>query len=129
MNRLLDLQQKADAYLIVNPSALQTVLQLQLNGVRLQQSLLRAANTCGCSKLGTEKLPLPEEAGLADLKNQPTGDDFKALCPACRQELSERLGALLFYAAALANLTGVNLSDICDKEIDKLDLLGYFMLM
>lgn len=129
MNRLLDLQQKADAYLIVNPSALQTVLQLQLNGVRLQQSLLRAANTCGCIKLGTEKLPLPEDAGFADLKNQPTGDDFKSLCPACRQELSERLGALLFYAAALANLLGVDLSEICDKEIDKLDLLGYFMLM
>ncbi len=129
MNRLLDLQQKADAYLIVNPAALQTALQLQLNSVRLQQKLLAAANSCGCIKLGTAKLPLPEDAGWAELKSQPTGDDLAGLCPACRQELSERLGALLFYAAALANLLGLDLGEICDKEIDKLDLLGYFMLM
>lgn len=128
MNKLLNLQQKADEYLIVNPAALQILLQMQINCLRLQQSLLAAANTCGCVKLGTDKLPLPEDADWQQLKALPTGDDLTALCPNCRLELQERLGALLFYAAALANTLDFDLTEICDREIDKLDLLGYFMM-
>ncbi|MBQ2888341.1 MAG: hypothetical protein IJE29_05415 [Firmicutes bacterium] len=128
MNKLLDLQQKADEYLVVNPAALQILLQMQINCLRLQQSLLAAANTCGCAKLGTDKLPLPENADWKQLKALPTGDDLTKLCPNCRLELQERLGALLFYAAALANTLNFDLTEICDREIDKLDLLGYFMM-
>lgn len=130
MNQLLSLQQKANEYLIVNPAALQIMLQMQLNAARLHQSLLKAANTCGCIKLGTAKMPaLPDDADWQTLKSQPTGDDFSSLCPECREELADRLGSLLFYAAALCNTLGIQLGDVCEHEIEKLDLLGYFMLM
>ena len=129
MNQLLSLQQKAKEYLIINPAALQIMLQMQLNATRLHQSLLKAANTCGCIKLGTSKAPVPPDADWPTLKNQPTGDDFTGLCPSCREELTERLGSLLFYTAALANSLNLDLGSVCEHEIDKLDLLGYFMLM
>lgn len=129
MNQLNTLQQKASEYLIANPTALQVILLLQLNACRLNQAVLNSANTCGCTALGTAKPPTSDSDAWQALKNQPTGDDFSALCPNCREEIIERLGALLFYAATLADTLGIRLSDICDREIEKLDLLGYFMLM
>ena len=108
MNTLLTLQQKADEYLIINPAALQILLQLQANALRLHQSVLRAANCCGCITLGAAKLPADEGSTEA--------------------EISERLGSLLFYAAALANAFDLDLNLLAEAEIDKLDLLGYFML-
>lgn len=131
MNTLLTLQQKADEYLIINPAALQILLQLQANALRLHQSVLRAANCCGCISLGTAKPPELDESetDLAALKKRPTGDELEHLCPTCRAEIGERLGSLLFYAAALANALGLDLNLLAEAEIDKLDLLGYFMLM
>ena len=131
MNTLLTLQQKADEYLIINPAALQILLQLQANALRLHQSVLRAANCCGCITLGAAKLPADEgstEASLQELKLRPTGDELSGLCPSGRAEISERLGSLLFYAAALANAFDLDLNLLAEAEIDKLDLLGYFML-
>ncbi len=127
MNKLLTLQQKADEYLLVNPSVLQIFLQMQQAALRLNQSVLRAANTCGCIKLGTQKLPSSDFA-WQQIKNQPTGDDLAGLCPKCQRELKDRFGALLFYAAALANALHISLDDLVEGEITKLDLLGYFML-
>lgn len=129
MNQLNTLQQKAAEYLIINPASLQIVLLLQLNACRLNQAVLNAADTCGCITLNTAKQPAPDDSDLQALKNRPTGEDFSDLCPTCREEIIERLGALLFYAATLADTMGIQLADICDHEIEKLDLLGYFMLM
>lgn len=108
MNQLITLQQKADEYLIVGPSALQLLLLIQLNACRLHQSVLAAVDTCGCIS--------------------PANDNTGELCPACRDEICIHLGALLFYAAALSSALNLHLSDICDLEIDKLDLLGYFLV-
>ena len=38
MNKLLTLQQKADEYLLANPSVLQILLQMQQNALRLNQA-------------------------------------------------------------------------------------------
>lgn len=129
MNQLDKLQQTAGEYLIANPAALQILLLLQLNACRLHQTVLSAANTCGCITLGTAVAEDCAEDDWQTLKNRPTGDDFSDLCPNCREEIVERLGALLFYCATLADAMGIQLSDICAHEIEKLDLLGYFMLM
>ncbi len=129
MNQLTNLQQKAAQYLMIDPAALQIALLLQLNACRLHQSLLSAANTCGCITLGTAKANLPADADWQTLQTQPTGDNFADICPNCRSLLTEHLGALLFYAAALANALNLDLDTICDHETEKLDMLGYFMLM
>lgn len=131
MNKLLTLQQKADEYLLANPSALQILLQMQQSALRLNKATLRAANTCGCIKLGTQKLPAVgsgADLGWQKLKQQPTGDDLAGLCPECRHEIKDKLGSLLFYAAALANALDISLDDLVEAEITKLDLLGYFMM-
>lgn len=130
MNKLLTLQQKADEYLLANPSVLQILLQMQLAALRLHQAILKTANTCGCVSLGTEKMPAANEADLdwQQLKSQPTGDDLSGLCPDCRREIMDKFGSLLFYAAALSNALHISLDELVDGEINKLDLLGYFML-
>lgn len=125
MNQLITLQQKAGEYLIAAPGALQTLLLIQLNACRLHQSVLTAAETCGCARLGIAPTPPPDDW---DTKTPlSSGDDFATLCPACREQIYAQLGALLFYTAALCNALGVPLADICDREIGKLDLLGYFL--
>ena len=128
MNKLLTLQQKADEYLLANPSVLQILLQMQQNALRLNQATLRAANTCGCIKLGTDKLPSVGSLNWQQLNQQPTGDKLAGLCPECRHEIKDKLGSLLFYAAALANSMDISLDDLVETEITKLDLLGYFMM-
>jgi len=132
MNKLLTLQQKADEYLLANPSALQILLQMQLAALRLHQTALSAANTCGCVRLGTEKLPsaaaCDSDLDWQQLKNQPTGDELAGLCPECKREIMDKLGSLLFYTAALSNALHISLEDLVDAEITKLDLLGYFMM-
>ena len=117
--------------MLANPSALQILLQMQQSALRLNKATLRAANTCGCIKLGTQKLPAVgsgADLGWQKLKQQPTGDDLAGLCPECRHEIKDKLGSLLFYAAALANALDISLDDLVEAEITKLDLLGYFMM-
>lgn len=129
VNKLRDLQQKADEYLVINPSVLQILLQLEQNALRLNQTALRASNTCGCIRLGSEKLLLPEDSTWEEMKQQPTGDSLAEICPECRNDIKDKLGALLFYAAALCNAFALDLDEITEQEIKKLDLLGYFMLL
>lgn len=125
---LSELQKRAEEYLILNPAALQILLQMQKTCLTLHQTVLAAANTCGCITLGTEKL-LPPDAGWQQLKDHPTGDSFGSICPTCRARIRDQLGSLLFYAAALANTLELDLDEVTLQEVSRLDLLGYFMLM
>ncbi len=129
ISKLRHLQQKADEYLVINPSVLQILLQLEQNALRLNRTALRASNTCGCIRLGSEKLLLPEGATWEEMRQQPTGDVLAGICPECRNDMQDKLGALLFYAAALCNAFDLDLDEITEREIQKLDLLGYFMLL
>ena len=124
-----ELQQKADEYLIINPAALQILMQISHSGLQLQQAVIRASNNCGCVKLSTKKTLLPKEASWQDLKNQPTGDELQGLCPECRSLIKDKMGSMLFYIAALANAFDIDMDEIIQKEINQLDILGYFMLM
>lgn len=125
MNQLTTLQQKASEYLIADPGALQTLLLIQLNACRLHQSVLAAAESCGCARLGLAPTPPPDDWDCQTPLS--SGDDMSALCPTCREKIYAQLGALLFYTAALCNALGMPLADVCDREINKLNLLGYFL--
>lgn len=124
MNQLLTLQQKAGEYLIADPGALQILLLIQLNACHLHQCVLNAANGCGCVSLSCA--PVTPPADWDCTVKIASGDNLGKLCPNCRAAICDRLGALLFYIAALCSSMNLTLPDICESEIEKLDLLGYF---
>lgn len=125
---LAELQKRAGEYLILNPSALQILLQLEKTALSLHQTVLASANSCGCITLGTAR-PEPPITDWRELKDRDTGDEMHNICTTCRARIFEQLGTLLFYAAALANTLEADLDTITRQEVSRLDLLGYFMLM
>jgi NTP pyrophosphatase (non-canonical NTP hydrolase) len=48
------------------------------------------------------------------------------LCEYCAEILEDEIGRTLFYLAALCNVLGLNLSEILQKEKERVTCLGIF---
>ena len=129
MTNCSDLQDKAKRYLIINPAVMQILTELMRSGQQVQQSVTKAAFSCGCIKLAGKSSELPADSSWEELKAQPTADELNNVCADCKAMIKDRLGSLIFYAAALANAFGFSLDEIIEKENCRLDILGYFMLL
>jgi hypothetical protein len=124
-----DLQEKAERYLIINPAVMQILTELMRSSQQVQQSVVRAAFSCGCIQLDGKSPELDAECSWDDLKKRFTDDKLEAVCGDCRAMIKDRLGSVIFYVAALANAFGFSLDEIIEKENCRLDVLGYFMLL
>ncbi len=112
--------------LIRHQSILDILTKGQETSARVNRAVVKAVTNCGCVEIDAAKKPLPEDAGLYDLKTLLDSHVKGALCDNCRDIIETELGKQLFYQAALANTLGISLSEVLVKEQKKLSTLTIF---
>jgi predicted house-cleaning noncanonical NTP pyrophosphatase (MazG superfamily) len=116
------------SYLIRHQSILDILSKGQETSARVNRAVVKSVTNCGCLGIDAHKKPLPEEAGLGDLKELLNSQLDGKLCENCRDIIETELGKQLFYIAALANTLDVSLKDVIEKEEKKLSTLTIFNL-
>ena len=124
-----DFQNSVDESLIRHRSIIDIITKLQESGARMNRAVAKTVTNCGCIKVQTEKLKIPDDADINDIKDLK---DFLnphiegTLCDNCRSVIENEMGNHLFYLASLCNVLGLNLYDIFLKEYEKIDTLGKY---
>lgn len=121
-------QNLVQSLLIRHQSILDILTKSQESSARVNRAVVKTVTNCGCQGIDAHKKPLPEEANLSDLKNLLNSQLDGKLCENCKDIIETELGKQLFYIAALANTLGISLSDVIEKEKDRLSTLTIFNL-
>ncbi|GFN23130.1 MAG: DUF1573 domain-containing protein [Thermoanaerobacteraceae bacterium] len=121
-------QQIVAQYTLRHKSILDILSKIQEAQARVQRAVAKAVTNCGCIQVQAAKQNLPAGVGMAELPSYLTSHLLGELCPDCRETVEEELGQLFFYLTALCNTLDISLTDVLDKEQDKLCTLRYFSL-
>jgi len=121
-------QEAVNDTVIRHKSVLDVVTKLQEANTRLNRALFKSVTSCGCIKIVATKPHVPEDATYEDLRSLLSTHIEGELCESCYENLEAELGNLLFWTAAFANLTDLNIYDAIIKEHKKLVALGVFHL-
>ncbi|HBT46697.1 MAG TPA: DUF1573 domain-containing protein [Peptococcaceae bacterium] len=121
-------QQVVAQYTLRHKSILDILSKMQEAQARVQRAVAKAVTNCGCIQVRAAKQTLPAGVTMAELPSYLTSHLLGELCPECRETVEEELGQLFFYLTALCNTLDISLTDVLDKEQDKLCTLRYFSL-
>jgi hypothetical protein len=122
-------QETVEQYLIRHRSVIDVMSKLQEATARVNRALVKSVTNCGCTEINASKQRLPATLNsLRELRDHAETHFDGVLCEHCREALEREIGATLFYVAAFCNIVGLNLSDVLEKEYQKLCTLGFFSL-
>ncbi len=121
-------QKTVDSMLLQHQSILDILSKGQEASARVNRAVVKSVTSCGCITVDAQKNSIPEDATLADLKHIFNNHLKGVLCPNCREIVETELGKQFFYIAALANILGLSINDILDKELEKLKTLTIYNL-
>ena len=127
-NDLKEFQSSVDTYLIRHRSVLDVLTKLQESSARVSRSFAKAVTECGCIEVHADKQVTGTSTTYEELKECMSSHIDRQLCKDCREVLSQEMGATLFYQAALCQLMGLDLEDILDGELKRIQTLGFFHL-
>lgn len=123
-----EFQESVGKYLLRHRSILDVLSKIQEAGARTNRAVTKSVTNCGCLEVRAHRQRVPAEATLDEALRFLSTHLEGELCPACREQVEEEVGNLLFYLAALCNLLDINLYDVLVKEQTKLLALGPFNL-
>jgi hypothetical protein len=94
---------------------------------RVNRAVAKAVTSCGCIRIDATKQSIPPDIGsLASVRDYMRNHVEGELCEYCAEILEDEIGRTLFYLAALCNVLGLNLSEILQKEKERVTCLGIF---
>lgn len=124
-----DFQNCVDESLIRHKSILDIITKLQESNARVSRAVVKAATSCGCTKITAEKQCLPsDDDAIENLKDCLKSHLSGELCESCRDVIEREIGNNIFYLTALCSALDLNLYDILIKEYDKMNTLGKYTL-
>lgn len=112
--------------LIRHQSILDILSKSQETVSRVNRAVVKAVTNCGCIKINAEKMLIPEDARIEDLKELLNTHVAGKMCPNCKEIIEGELGKTLFYLTALCNALDINLYDVFLKEHKKISTLRIF---
>ena len=113
--------------LIRHSSILDILSKLSESSCRVNRAVAKSVTDCGCLSIQASKLQLPEQVDSFEELKQYLDSHLKGqLCPNCEEVITNELGKLLFYTAALCNTLDINLYDVFIQEYKKTSTLGVF---
>ncbi|NBJ16949.1 MAG: DUF1573 domain-containing protein [Dehalobacter sp. 4CP] len=121
-----DFQETVDAMLIRHQSILDILSKGQEASSRVNRAITKAVTSCGCVSVDAHKSLIPENATISDLKFLLNSHLEGNLCSNCREVVETELGNQLFYISALANILGLSVNGILEKEESRLKTLTVF---
>ncbi|HOB20011.1 MAG TPA: DUF1573 domain-containing protein [Candidatus Atribacteria bacterium] len=123
-----DFQSLVDSHLLRHRSLLDIMTKYQESASRVNRALAKAVTSCGCVEIHAKKQEIPDDVSLSGLKAYMDSHLRGELCDQCRDVIEKELGNQLFFMASLANLLGIRLDEVLEKEEKKMDTLGVYGL-
>lgn len=113
--------------LIRHRSILDITTKLSEAVSRLNRAIAKSVTECGCISIDASKIQIPQDIdSIEQLKNYLDSHVRGKLCPNCEEIITNEMGKMLFYSAALCNTLDINLYDVFIKEYKKSSTLGIF---
>lgn len=113
--------------LIRHRSILDITTKLSEAVSRLNRAIAKSVTECGCISVDASKIQIPKDIdSIQELKNYLDSHVRGELCPNCEEIITNEMGKMLFYSAALCNTLDINLYDVFIKEYKKSSTLGIF---
>ncbi len=123
-----EFQETVSQYTLRHKSILDILTKTQESCARVNRALIKSVTNCGCIKINAEKKDLPIDTSLNNFELYLDSHLSGELCPECKEIVTQELGKMMFYIAALCNTSGLDLYDVFDKELSKILTLGKFNL-
>jgi len=121
-------QELVESLLIRHQSILDILSKEQETSARVNRAVVKSVTSCGCLAVNAHKKAIPDESTLSDLKELLDSQLEGKLCDNCHDIIEAELGKHLFYITALANTLDISLSEVIEKEENKLSTLTIFNL-
>ncbi len=113
--------------LIRHHSICDILSKLSESSCRVNRALSKSVTECGCISVEANKIQVPEEIdSIEELKGYLDSHLRGELCTRCEDVITNELGRLFFYSAALCNTLDLNMYDVFIKEYKKVSALGIF---
>lgn len=126
---LSNFQNTVNEALVRHKSLIDIMTKITESSSRVNRAIAKSVTECGCIELTAYKQSIPFETSLDDVSELLTHQVSGSVCEHCMEVLQDEIGNHLFYVASLCNALDFNLSDIIDKELDKLNTLGKFTML
>jgi hypothetical protein len=121
-------QATVDDVLVRHRSMLDVLTKLQEADSRLARAAAKAVTACGCISITANRQRIPADAHFKSWHLYVRSHVDGTLCARCRDALETEFGQSLFYQSALASLLEVDLSEVLERELNRLKALGIFNL-
>jgi hypothetical protein len=123
-----EFQDTVSTYLTRHQSILDILSKCQESTSRVNRAIVYSITSCGCLSVHAQKIPIPENTDLSNLKHYYSKHLEGHMCPQCLEKFELEMGKALFYFTALCNALDISLENIMAKETGKLHMLGKFNL-
>ncbi len=114
--------------LVRHKSILDSITKYQEASSRVNRAITKTVTMCGCITIKASRQEFPAETPLEEAGKHTETHLEGELCDNCREVVEEEIGNHLFYLAALCHLLNIDLQDVLNKELSRLNTLGYFFL-
>jgi len=114
--------------LVRHKSILDCLTKYQEATARVNRAITKTVTMCGCVTIKAERQEFPQETSLEEAGQHTNTHLEGKLCDNCREIVEEEIGNHLFYLTALCHLLNTNLGEVLNKELSRLNTLGYFFL-
>ncbi|TJX13240.1 DUF1573 domain-containing protein [Tissierella creatinini] len=120
-------QNQVSLVLIRHKSMLDIMTKLDEYNARINRAIAKSVTYCGCISINATKQDFGNDSFENMQKKAETHVEGK-ICENCKDILEEEMGSYMFYLASLCNTLGMDLSDILEKEYDRIKTLGIYSL-
>lgn len=127
-NLLDSFQQQVSSLLLRHRSFLDVTSKLQESNARVNRALMKSVTECGCLEVHAKRQAFLQDYSLDQWKEELNTHIDHHLCENCSDVVKDEMGKSLFYLTALCNLLDLSLTDVVNRESDKLSTLGIFNL-
>ena len=121
-------QETVSQFLIRHRSILDVQSKLGEAAARVNRAVAKSVTTCGCISISADRQRFPADVSLRDVRELLATHLNGDMCEKCREVVETEIGATLFYLAALCSLLNLNLRDVLEKEYNRVNALGVFIL-
>ncbi len=121
-------QDKVSELLVRHRSILDSLTKFQESSARVNRSIAKTVTNCGCLSVSASKQTCPPEIDLINYQQYMESHLKGDLCEHCLERIMEELGNHIFYLTALCDLLNLELTEVFDKEFERINTLGLFNL-
>ncbi len=120
-------QKQVSLVLIRHKSILDIMTKLDEYNARINRAIAKSVTTCGCITINAKKQNFGNDS-FEDMHQKAESHVEGKICDHCKDILDEEMGSYMFYLASLCNTLDMDLSEVLEKEYDRVKTLGVFSL-